>query len=746
MNSEKIKQIDNRIEELVRLSNGRGRIIDGNIISNDYIEEYSDLIGLKNILLENNIRISDIPYISHDDVMIREDLLDSYKKTIKYLELPSLNNNINIDEPLMLNEDNIISNKKSEALEKINSFNLSSDSIDKYKEAINNSKSEDEIDIIMNAANSQNDLNKEPKLIPGTKMPMPRDRKPDESIEEYEDYLKEHYRPYGYSDDNVINYPETNIPIPRRPYPHENDFLEKDSYYNEMLRYFADRYKAYTQNQEYTGPVKEGEQLAVIDNDKDDKKIKTNDDEDDVTNTNNEPLDDKEHEVTGFKKVKNFFKKHKKKIIIGLGLASLALAFVPGVAPAIMVANSRLWVEAPIVLKPILHTCNVLLSIPAGATEVSTGLWAFKSTGALINEFAASASLLKSLATAAVAFTGSTAILKTIGYAKDKIVNKTKNLIKNKINNKNKEDDYEYDVEKEDENTKTKDESKELIENDRDKTEEKEDIDINVPVNEDEEYNNDEVVETENTTDDNMIYSEEQNKDDNKPKYLVTLLNGKRNDLINIMENPVNSQHVIQLQNEIIKLDRAIDILSKGQNMPIINTIDFMGYRIDEKDKNELEAILNNINSMYKENFNVNEYKNIDKYKEAEETQNIKNDEEFNDKTDTNIETDEDIEEYNDELDEDLTIKEKLKRLKENVKKTAVDVKNKVRYFDKSEDYSTTPPNLILEEGVPPMPQKEDFENESYYNQAISNWYKNYQDRITIIKDEENEIKGGKNK
>ncbi len=650
MNQEKIKQINDRIEEINRLSNNRGRIIDGYVISNEYLEEYSDLKSLLEILKENNTRISDIPYVSYDDVMIREDLIDDYNKLINMVNLNKKNSNTDLQK------------SKADAMKKIDILNISDDDKDEYKRNIESANNEQDIHTIINTAKNQNNINNKKlendKLIPGTKISMPRERKKDEGIEDYEEYLKDHYRPYGYVEDNVIYFPETSIPIPRRPYPHENDFQEKDSYYNEMVRYYADRYKAYIKskdinrnytgsikpgqeiaviddkNKDYTGPVKPGQELAIID----DKKNNPNE-----TGT----LDEEEHEVKRIRKAINFLKKHKKKIIIGLGLTSLALAFVPGVAPAIMVANSRLWACAPSILQPVLHACNVLLSIPAGATEVSTGLWAI--SGKLINDATATASvsIIKSLALSATAFAGTASIVKTIkitmGSIKNKLVQSEK-WIKNKWDNR-------------------KNDNEEILDDDYEDEEE--------------------------------IINEKKNTGDNS-KDLIEQLNNKRSQIISMMENPINQGQIINLQNNIQKLDRAVDIISDGKNTAINKTEEFMGYRINPNNREELEDILNQ--------FGIIQAKN------------------------------------NNEPEEKINTKEKLEQMKDIIK-------NSINNFKQNKEniHSDKPENLILDEGVPPMPIQDNFMDKDSYERARLNWWKDYGNKVHRI-DVQTEEREGKRK
>ena len=310
----------------------------------------------------------------------------------------------------------------------------------------------------------------EKKYIPGTKIAMPREKYDDETIEDYEQYLYDHYKPYGLVDENVIYFSGTNIPIPRRPYPHEKDFLEKDSYYSQMLNYYSEKYKNQTTNEYgYTGPVKEGEQLAVVEP-KEEHLVPIKDEEIVDDNTNNDTLDDEVHEVKGIRKAFKWIKEHRKLIIAAIGIASLVAAFVPGVAPAVMVANSKLWTYAPAFGKTILHGANSMLSMLCGAKEVDVGLWAIK--GVLLNSSTAMAhvSIIKALATSATALAGSAAIVNTISYT----IKSIKEKIKKSINkNKNKEKVETEELEKDNGNENEKDKS---LEEDVELTEDEEKI------------------------------------------------------------------------------------------------------------------------------------------------------------------------------------------------------------------------------------------------------------------------------
>lgn len=131
--------------------------------------------------------------------------------------------------------------------------------------------------------------------------------------------------------------------------------------------------------------------------------------------------------VTKVTKAKEFLKKHKKAILIAGGIAALAL-MQPVIIPAIMHANSVLWVHAP-ALRGMLHGCNLALGKLIGASYVgSTGLWT-SAAGTIINANAASASLLGALAT-------QTASLGAVGIAAKKLATKIKDKIKRKKKDK----------------------------------------------------------------------------------------------------------------------------------------------------------------------------------------------------------------------------------------------------------------------------------------------------------------------
>jgi len=428
--NEEIQRINNRIDELSEISNNHGQKMDDErFIAVNNVEEYKNLINLKNIL-ENSVK-----FVSYDGLMIREDLIDDYHKLSMGVKLEKTEekNNENTEESIIEEvELSPLDAKKQAAIKRLEELNISKEFKKQYEAAINKTNDEQDIDIIMNAAEAQNkSSDNTTNLIPGTKIPMPRAKFEDETIEEYEEYLKEHYKPYGYADEYVIYYPNTQIPIPRRPYPHENDYMEEDSYYQNMLNYMSDKYKE-TQdkiNPEYTGPVKEGEQLAVIDQNKELVPYDNNKDNDVKVDS----IDDgKEHEVKGIKKAGEFLRKHKKKILIAAGLVAMVAAIgYPVIVPAIMHANSVLWHALPFA-QGFLHACNMnVLGPMIGASYLETGLWT-TAAGQLINATAATDSILAALGVSALTTGGTFTVLTGTGLAVDSAVSFLREKFKKK--------------------------------------------------------------------------------------------------------------------------------------------------------------------------------------------------------------------------------------------------------------------------------------------------------------------------
>lgn len=96
------------------------------------------------------------------------------------------------------------------------------------------------------------------------------------------------------------------------------------------------------------------------------------------------------------KSAKNFYKKHKKIILIGVGLAAFALTTFHVIIPAIMHGNIMIAGTTP-ALRPIIKPINVALGSIIGATKDSAGMW-FLRNGVRINPSCAASSLLKGIA------------------------------------------------------------------------------------------------------------------------------------------------------------------------------------------------------------------------------------------------------------------------------------------------------------------------------------------------------------
>lgn len=549
-NEERLEEIKYRMNEIIEKANnstsGFSLAADGEtkVLSDDLLE-YNTLLNLSEILKDTTIDENN-PNVVIDGLTIKENKRLDYYRALGILDGIALRKkDVNEIEEIKSidDENNDISDKFEEALEnseklalpspepeKVDNDNIisgSNDISDKFKEALENSEK-------LALPSPEPEKTNATDLIPGTNIPRPRKKGNEESYEDYEAYLKEHYKPYGIGTEETEYYPGTEIPKPRNVYPHEisNNGLDTDPYYNDMLNYFADKYT----------PKKQPDPTP-------------------------EPT-----EVKGVRKATEFLKKHKKKIIVAVGLTALAAAFVPGVAPSIMYANSVLYGHVPSAIGSILHGCNSILSVLAGATEISTGLWAIG--GVPLNAGAAAGSLLNALGVSALTFVGSASILGTINIAKEKIVN---------MWNKHKE--------------------KKQQKKDKEKEPEK----INEIEKTDNEASKNNEKETELEPEKTVI--------ENKNINILEQVNTKINQYTDMMKT-AQPQYQVEIQKNIQELTKIINIIVSGRDTSISNTIDFDGYRIDPKDKEELESLLLKHDIKYKLEKKNTTSEEIDKLKE----------------------------------------------------------------------------------------------------------------------------------
>lgn len=397
MNEQKIEEIQNRVNYLLEKAKNTTRgsfslARDMNQVMREDLEEYNALTKMLEII-NDNTKENGIPFINVEGAIIKEtnrlDYLNALERTA-LLSHPESNientieeldnNGIENDEI----EQNINKSDEEENLEELspietaplidNDENVQPLLLNPAPEPLLlNPASEEKIEIEKGTENEEEqieDIKKENNLIPGTNIEKPRKKREDESYEDYEDYLKEHYKKYGIGNNEVEYYPGTEIPKPRDKYPHEilDGVAATDPYYDDMLNYYAEKYKP-TQNTEET------------------------------------EIGEDEHEVVGVRKPEGFLKRHKKALLIAAGVTAVALLAQPVIIPAIMHANSVLWstplAKAFPAIQSFLHGCNSVLGNLIGASfDKVTGIWT--AAAGTINADAASASLLSALATHAV--------------------------------------------------------------------------------------------------------------------------------------------------------------------------------------------------------------------------------------------------------------------------------------------------------------------------------------------------------
>lgn len=125
--------------------------------------------------------------------------------------------------------------------------------------------------------------------------------------------------------------------------------------------------------------------------------------------------------VKAVKSAKNFYKKHKKIILITAGLASFALIGYHVLIPAIMHGNIMIAGTTP-ALRPFIKSMNKILGVVIGATKDSKGIWSL-ANGVIINPSCAASSLLKGLAVSGI---GTAALVSPLIIEIKNLINKMK--------------------------------------------------------------------------------------------------------------------------------------------------------------------------------------------------------------------------------------------------------------------------------------------------------------------------------
>lgn len=660
MNQEKIQQIENRITELERLSNGKGRLINGHFIVPEYLDEYSDLYDLRNLLEESKIRVNNIPYVTYKDVMIREDLLDDYKL---------LSSRVLLDGEVKKNNTGYTNLINSEH---------NPDSADEINP---------EYDGPVDPASALEPIKDTTVYIGNTRIPYPREKFNTETIEEYEDYLKEHFRPYGLVEEDVELYPGTNIPKPRGPYPHE-DINDKDSYYNEYLKYMENKYTVKTEENNGKGKT-DGKKKRLL--------------------------------VTKVRKATDFFKKHKRKVIVALGLAALAAAFVPGVIPALMYANSVLWHCSPAFLQGVLHGCNTFLATLVGATPTlgPAGEFIWMAGGSAINATAATGSLVSSLATAALGFTGTASIVASIKVTRDKIKERWKNRKNSKEDQQNKEN---IPTQNKNENQNS------LINNIKNKlsntlnkinTKDKDSSNENFKIT----FSNDEEVIK------NKLTSEE----------ILNKVDGLRDMYINlIQQNPQNGKYFASLLSEVNVMENILLRKNKKEE----DTVTFENHEINVSEKEKLEELLEKHGIKFKKETKIEEPIIAPESEIAKKLKSPNILERVDGTVDLYIEKSKKEENSKDIIDNvlpelgkiaEILLNGKNAKERTNFEGYTIDLNKKDELENLLDKYNITYTKTQKDILGPDLPIKSDFESEKEYDEALKDYYNK------IIMQEENE-------
>lgn len=123
--------------------------------------------------------------------------------------------------------------------------------------------------------------------------------------------------------------------------------------------------------------------------------------------------------VRAVKSAKDFYKRHKKIILIAAGLAAFALVGYHVLIPAIMHGNIMIACTTPSV-RPFIKSVDRILGSIIGATKNAEGIWSL-ANGVVINPSCAATSLLKGLAVSGI---GTSALVAPLVIAIKKLVDK----------------------------------------------------------------------------------------------------------------------------------------------------------------------------------------------------------------------------------------------------------------------------------------------------------------------------------
>lgn len=184
-------------------------------INNDEIEKISKRIHELQTLLEKDIPLSD-------------EQMEEYKSLFRLKDLLYRANQVD-------NQDNFIV---------IDGMRIERNKVSEFKDLLKKVN-------VIGLATIPNYLG---DVLPGTKYKTPRNKKNEETFEQYEKYLYNYYKKLGYKFENITYHPGTRVPKLRKPYPHEmyypseNGYIYDEDYLGTHNEYYQE-YRRYLEEQ-----------------------------------------------------------------------------------------------------------------------------------------------------------------------------------------------------------------------------------------------------------------------------------------------------------------------------------------------------------------------------------------------------------------------------------------------------------------------------------------------------------------
>lgn len=234
INNDEIDLVSDRIEELQKLKDEKGKIPE------EYLEEYDALFKIKNMLFEANRMENPNDYFVYGSMRIKRSNQQKMEELLKKVHVKDLE----VVFPSFTTEVLDLSGLK---VPKLDNFSIAEHNNQKDDGVVR-----DTLNMSIPLGMDQKYLKKAAKNDPSISKLITKIRKKraNESIPHYEEYLQNVYD--GYEMPIVSYYPNTTVPVVRNPYPHEmyyetSDGLKFDSeYFGRRNKYYMEMCKFYT--------------------------------------------------------------------------------------------------------------------------------------------------------------------------------------------------------------------------------------------------------------------------------------------------------------------------------------------------------------------------------------------------------------------------------------------------------------------------------------------------------------------